>query len=64
MATDLRRVFGNTSNNALSRWLMANVLQQTGFYKVGEHPFAYFIRPEGLEKVLRLLRDFEGHENG
>lgn len=43
---------------------MANVLQQTGFYKVGEHPFAYFIRPEGLEKVLRLLRDFEGHENG
>ena len=34
-AKNLRKVFGNTSNNALSRWLMANVLQQTGFYRVG-----------------------------
>jgi hypothetical protein len=57
MAKDLRKVFGNTSNNALARWLMANVLQQTGFYRVGEFPYSYFIRPEGLEKLLALLAE-------
>ncbi|KPF48329.1 hypothetical protein IP87_02905 [beta proteobacterium AAP121] len=56
-AKNLRKVFGNTSNNALSRWLMANVLQQTGFYRVGEFPYAYLIRPEGIEKMLALLQE-------
>jgi hypothetical protein len=55
MAKDLRKVFGNTSNNALANWLVANVLQQTGFYRIGEFPFSYVIRPEGLEKILGLL---------
>ena len=59
MAKDLRKVFGNTSNNALARWLMANTLQQTGFYSIGAFPFAYFIRPEGLEKMLRGLAESE-----
>jgi len=61
-AKNLRKVFGNTSNNALSRWLMANVLQQTGFYRVGEFPYAYVIRPEGIEKMLALL-DKGNHQN-
>ena len=60
MARDLRKVFGNASNNALAHWLMSNVLQQTGFYRVGEFPFAYFIRPEGLEKILGMLQASEG----
>lgn len=55
-AKNLRKVFGNTSNNALSRWLMANVLQQTGFYRVDEFPYSYVIRPEGVEKMLALLQ--------
>lgn len=63
MASDLRKVFGNASNNDLARWLMANVLQQTGFYKVGAHPYAYFLRPDGLEKILRLLRENENAQS-
>jgi len=62
MAKDLRKIFGNTSNNALARWLMANVLQQTGFYQVGEFPYAYFIRTEGIEKMLALLAGEEAQE--
>jgi hypothetical protein len=62
MAKDLRKVFGNSSNNALARWLLANVLQQTGFYQVGGFPFAYFIRPEGLEKLLALLAEADAAE--
>jgi hypothetical protein len=54
-ALRLRQVFGNASNNQLSGWLLANVLQQTGFYRVGEFPYSYFILPNGIEKILRLL---------
>jgi hypothetical protein len=63
MAKDLRAVFGNGSSNPLSTWLMANALQQTGFYKVGAHPYAYFINTDGLEKMLKLLADFDASKN-
>lgn len=63
MAKSLRKIFGNASNNDLSRWLMANVLQQTGFYRMGEFPFAYFIRRDGLEKMLTLLENAEAPIN-
>lgn len=57
MAIDLRTVFGNTSSNLLARWLIANVLQQTGFYRVHEFAFSYVFRPEGIEKLLRLMAE-------
>lgn len=57
MAIDLRTVFGNTSSNPLAKWLISNVLQQTGFYRVHEFAYSYVFRPEGIEKLLRLMAE-------
>ena len=55
----LRNVYGNTSSNDLSRWMMANTLIQTGFYQPGSFPFSYDLNRNGIEKMLRMLAPFE-----
>lgn len=60
-AADLRKVFGNVSSNPLSGWLYANLMRQTGHYRVHEYSFSYEFKVEGLEKVLRLMAEKPQH---
>lgn len=55
-ATVIRKVFGNPTSSELAAWLSANLLQQTGAYKVGGSSFSYMLSERGLAKVKALAQ--------